>query len=142
MPSFKLIRENNIYDQWQDSQKFNGSGCIVKEDGSYVTTRDYQGRKFRLVAKKEQVLSLGNRLARGFIGTVGAILSIAYLLFIAVAIVGLFLYIPTKGIALGCMAVMGLESIMPSYYTIKDTAKIIRQMFASKKVVRLAVPID
>ena len=83
LPSFKIVNTVNKIHQspaWLDSPKFASKGRIVDAKGKTVD-KEYQGRTYRLIAKKERVFTLSERLKRGFIASLSIVASLGLALF-------------------------------------------------------------
>lgn len=52
-----------LSDDWKDAVKFNSKGRVVGEDGKPIAP-GYAGRQYRLLVKKERILSSSERSFR------------------------------------------------------------------------------
>lgn len=83
VPNFKIIddiKDIKLNNSWVDSTKFNSKDRIVDEKGQTVSS-EYQGRRFRLVTKKERLFSSFERFGRGLLGVLAVAASLGLALF-------------------------------------------------------------
>lgn len=79
MPNFKIINdigEIKLDHRWAPSAKFNSKDRRVNECGREVYV-GYEGRQYRIIEKRERVLSTGERIGRGFLGVLLVIISLS-----------------------------------------------------------------
>lgn len=72
MVSFKIIDNTSkitLNNKWTSAANFESKGKVVNEKGHEIGS-DYQGRKYRIIEKKERIFSTSERLSRGFLGLV------------------------------------------------------------------------
>lgn len=80
MPTFNIINDESefeYYNNYSDSVKFNSKDKIVDEKGQ-VVGEDFEGRKYRLISKKEREYSSLELIGRGLIGIIAIIFSLGY----------------------------------------------------------------
>lgn len=83
MPKFEIISnivDIPVEDQWVAATKFNSKDRLVDEQGHKISP-DYQGRRYRIVEKRERTYSGLERFARGFLGVIIIICTLCLALF-------------------------------------------------------------
>ena len=75
MPGFKIVNNSSeiiLSNQWVPSTKFNSKDRLVDAKGKAVSS-DYKGRQYRIIEKRERILSTPERIGRGFLGTLAVV---------------------------------------------------------------------
>lgn len=78
MNNFKIINDTNdikLSKKWVDSTKFNRKNKLVDKNGKPITS-SYNGRQYRLIAKKEKTFSILERIKRVFLGSLAVLFSL------------------------------------------------------------------
>lgn len=83
MPSYTIINnasEINLNNQWAPATKFNSKDRIVDEKGHKISS-DYEGRRYRIIEKRERTFSNLERFERGLLGTIAVVCTLCFALF-------------------------------------------------------------
>lgn len=82
MPFIKIINdagEIQVNNKFLPAEKFNSINRIVDERGNRVNS-EYEGRRYRIIEKRERNFSSLERFGRGFLGVLAAICSLCFAL--------------------------------------------------------------